>query len=81
MDEKAAGPDGMLPEIFKYPNVYLIILYYANVLPMNGKMPNQWSTCHIIPIPKSGNLNEVDNYRGIALSAIAQKITNTIILR
>ena len=48
---------------------------------MNGKMPNQWYTCHIIPIPKSGNLNEVDNYRGIALSAISLKITNKMILR
>ena len=63
---------------------------------MNGKMPNQWSTFHIIPIPKSGNLDkdrllkyltyikidpEVDNYIGIALSAIALKITNKMILR
>ena len=47
---------------------------------MNGKMPNQWSTFHIIPISKSGNLNEVDNYRGIALSAISLKMTNKMIL-
>ena len=44
-------------------------------------MPNQWFTCHIIPIPKSGNLKEVDNYRGISLSAIALKITDKMILR
>ena len=49
-------------------------------------MPNKWYiyhlyTCHIISIPKSGYLNEVDNYRGIAISAIALKITNKMILR
>ena len=81
IDGKAAGPDGISPEILKYCNFDSIILSYANDLFMNGKMPNQWSTCHIIHIPKSGNLNEVDNYRGIALSAIALKITNKMILR
>ena len=33
-----------------------------------------------MPIPKSGNLNKVDNYRGIAISVIALKITNKMIL-
>ena len=47
---------------------------------MNGKMPNQWSTCHIIHISKSGNINEVDKYRGIALSAISLNITNKMSL-
>ena len=31
-------------------------------------------------IPKAGNLNEVDNYRGIALSTVALKVTNKMIL-
>ena len=33
-----------------------------------------------MPFPKSGNLEEVGNYRGIALSTIASKITNKMIL-
>ena len=33
-----------------------------------------------MPFPKSGNLEEVGNYRCIALSTIASKITNKIIL-
>ena len=33
-----------------------------------------------MPIPKTGNLNEVDNYRGIALSTVALKVTNKMIL-
>ena len=33
-----------------------------------------------MPIPKAGNLNEVDTYRGIALSTVALKVTNKMIL-
>ena len=43
---------------------------------MNHEKPKQWSTCHTIPVLKSGNLNDVNNYRGISLTTIAQKITN-----
>ena len=47
---------------------------------MNNEQPKQWSTCHIIPVPKSGNLSDVHNYRGISLTTIAQKITNKRII-
>ena len=42
---------------------------------MNHEKPKQWLKYNIIPVPKSGNLNDVNNYRGISLSTIAQKIT------
>ena len=45
-----------------------------------NEIPNQWLKCNIMPFPKSGNLEEVGNYRGIALSTIASKITNKMIL-
>ena len=35
---------------------------------------------NIIPIPKTGDLSEYSNYRGIMLSAVAAKITNRMIL-
>ena len=41
---------------------------------------NQWLKSNIVPFPKSGNLEEVRNYRGIALSTIASQITNKMIL-
>ena len=45
-----------------------------------NEIPNQWLKCNIMPFPKSCNLEEVGNYRGIALSIIVSKITNKIIL-
>ena len=47
---------------------------------IQSKKPDQWSKCDIVPIPKSGNLEEVGNYRGIALSAVIAKIINNMLL-
>ena len=33
-----------------------------------------------MPIPKAVNLNEVDNYKGIALSTVILKVINKMIL-
>ena len=45
---------------------------------IHHEIPNQWLNCNIVPFPKSGNLEDVGNYRGIALAA---KITNKMILK
>ena len=77
---KAAGPDGIPPEVFKLANVDDIMLKFANNLLTKLDKPEQWSINHIQPIPKSGDLSYEGNYRGIALSSIALKITNKMIL-
>ena len=41
---------------------------------------SQWLIFNIVPFPKSGNLEEAGNYRGIALSVILAKMTNKMIL-
>ena len=45
-----------------------------------NEIPNQWLKCNIILFPKSGNLEEVGNYRVIALSTIASQITKKMVL-
>ena len=80
VDGKTVGPDGVAPEAFKYCKFDDILLEYANKILLEKQKPIQWSTCQLMPIPKSGNLNKVDNYRGIAISVIALKITNKMIL-
>ena len=47
---------------------------------IQSKKQAQWSKCDIVPIPKSGNLEEVGNYRGNALSAVIVKIINNMLL-
>ena len=57
-----------------------IILKFANNLLLKLEKPTYWSTIQIQPIPKTGDLSKVGNYRGIALSLIAAKIANKLLL-
>ena len=45
-----------------------------------GEEPDQWSESDIKPLVNSGDLNVMDNFRGIALSSAAAKLANSMIL-
>ena len=77
---KAPGPDGIPPEVFKHCDIDQIILDFANDVLENCRKPKQWSENNIKTLPKSGDLSLTGNYRGISLSCIAAKITNKMIL-
>ena len=77
---KSSGPDGIPPEVLKRCNLDNIILSFANNLIELGHKPDQWSIMDIIPLPKKGSLDVPEHYRGIALSSLAAKITNKMIL-
>ena len=47
---------------------------------MSGEKPEQWSRSNIAPIPKTGNLSNPANYRGISLSCIIAKMYNRLML-
>ena len=79
-DGKAAGPDDISPEILKYCTFDDIILNFANNILTLQETPAQWTSSNIKPLPKSGDLSDVNNYRGISLASIASKITNKMIL-
>ena len=78
-ERKAPGPDGIPPEVFKRCDLDDIMLGYANKL-LEGEKPDQWSESNLITLPKSGDLGDTNNYRGIALTAMAAKVTNRLIL-
>ena len=77
---KTAGSDGIPPEVFMVAEIDDIILKFTSNLLLNLEKPAPWSTSYIQPIPKTGDLSEVGNYRGIALSPIVAKITNKLLL-
>jgi len=76
---KAAGPDGIPPDVLKICDFDDTILSFANGLFQDSK-PDQWSIGNLIPLSKSGDLIEYSNYRGIMLSSVASKLTNKMIL-
>ena len=56
------------------------MLSFCNNALINGEKPNQWSILNIIPIPKSGDLSQGENYRGISLSSIVAKTYDRMLL-
>ena len=79
IEGKQYGPDKIPPEVWKLCDLDDIMLSYANKL-LLGEKPDQWSENNLLPIPKDGDLSDTNNYRGIALSAVAAKIANKLIL-
>ena len=77
---KSAGPDGIPPEVIKRCNFDDIIILFANKLLIENVKREQWSEIDLIPVPKTGDLGETLNYRGISISSVVAKIVNKMIL-
>ena len=77
---KAAGPDNIPPEVFKCCDFDEICLQFCNDALTKNDKPDLWSFMNIIPVPKSGDLSNTNNYRGISLICIVAKIYNRMIL-
>ena len=77
---KAAGPDGIPPEVYKSCDFDEICLQFCNKALVENDKPDLWSFMNIIPVPKSGDLSNTNNYRGISLICIIAKIYNRLIL-
>ena len=41
--------------------------------------PDSWIRGIIVPVPKKGNLNDLNNYRGITLTSIFSKIFSLVL--
>lgn len=80
---KAAGPDGIIPELLKYPCEFIApyFLKLFNVLFEKGTYPKNWTESIILPLFKKGDVNVPGNYRGISLCDASSKLFSTIINR
>jgi hypothetical protein len=77
---KSCGEDGIVPEVLKWVPIDDLILSIINKAYTSHELPAQWTTSNIVPIPKSGDLTNTDNYRGISLSSVVAKVYNRMIL-
>ena len=57
-----------------------ICLDFCNRALLDNDKPDLWSYMNIIPVPKSGDLSNTNNYRGISLICIIAKLYNRLIL-
>ena len=89
---KAAGPDGIIGELFKHAGhlaVDILIRFFKysvdflvrffNILFDRGIYPYSWTESIIVPLFKKGNQNDPNNYRGISLCDISSKLYSSII--
>ena len=77
---KSCGADQIPGEVIKYCNINDIILHFCNAVFNTGQRPELWDITNITPIPKSGDLSNPENYRGISLTSIISKTFNRMLL-
>ena len=80
---KAAGPDGIPPEVYKFGGRSLAVtmLNYCLACWENGDIPVQWKRAKMISIYKrKGEKSDCSNYRGLSLLDVASKIFAKILL-
>ena len=78
---KSAGPDKIIGEMLKHANEVVIdfLVKLFNEIFDGGMFPREWSKSIIVPIHKKGDVNQPDNYRGIALTSVISKVYTNIL--
>ena len=78
---KSAGPDGLVGEFFKHAGSSTIdfLVKLFNYLFDAGVYPVHWTESIIMPLFKKGDINNVNNYRGISLCNISSKLYSTVV--
>ena len=68
---KSGSVDSLIPELFKVCHNQLapMLCKLFNYIFDNNIYPEIWRKGIIVPVPKKGNLNDVNNYRGITLTS------------
>lgn len=80
-NNKAAGPDNLPSELFKYsPAIARHLWPLISDAWDSGNIPLDWKEGIIVTIPKKGDLSECKNWRGITLLNTIQKIMAFIVL-
>ena len=78
---KSSGLDNVSSFVIKEAFTYLIpeVTYMYNLSVDSSIFPNAWKKATVVPIPKSGDLTKVKNYRPISLLPLPGKILEKLI--
>lgn len=78
---KSSGPDKILNEIIKCSSIVTLKSFAKlfNLLLNSGLYPTPWEKSFIIPIHKSGDKSELNNYRGISLMNCVSKLFSAVL--
>ena len=78
---KASGDDGIPVELFQIlkDDAVKVLHSICQQIWKTQQWPQDWKRSVFIPIPKKGNAEECSNYRTIALTSHASKVTLKIL--
>ena len=78
---KSGGEDLLIPEIFIESRSLLspALCRLFNFMFERAIYPESWTRGIIVPVPKKGNPNDVNNYRGITLTSVFSKIFSLLL--
>ena len=78
---KAGGKTGILPEMVLFGRGVLWdrVLELIQVIWSEGKVVDDWKNADVVPIPKKGDLQHCDNWRGISLLDVVGKLFARVI--
>ena len=81
-NNKAAGADDIQPELLKYggKTLEMELLHLFNRIWKQERIPYDWGQGVIVTIPKTGDLSDCNNWRGITLLSIPGKVFCAILL-
>ncbi|XP_071504566.1 serine/threonine-protein kinase 31-like [Diadema antillarum] len=79
---KAPGPDGLYPVLLKETALVSCgILHHIFSMSLRlGSVPSSWKCAHITPIFKAGDRSSPENYRPVALTSIASKLLESLVV-
>jgi hypothetical protein len=80
---KATGPDGISPKLLHEAG-YSIVPSLTRLINMSlslSKVPKNWKLANVIPIFKSGEKSNMNNYRPVSLLSCVSKIMEKIVFK
>ena len=83
-NNKASSHDNLINEYFKASADILSshLAHIFNIILGSGRFPDSWSKGVIVPVfKKKGDINSVENYRGITLISCFSKLFTSILTR
>lgn len=75
---KAAGPDGLANEVLKALGPEAFVGVFAGIWERE-ESPQQWGQAIIHPLPKTGDMSDLGNTRGISLMSCACKLFGRVL--
>ena len=78
---KACAPDGVSPRLLKECHMELTpsLTRLFNYSLSRGTLPVDWKTANVVPVFKSGEQTEIDNYRPVSLTSMVVKSLERLI--